>query len=263
MSARDGTHRLALRAFPALTRLHLTTFAVLAVVVVVWTVLSWRYGAYVLPSPWSVVVGFVEIVRTGEIWRHTAASLGRILVGFGGAVVVALLGGLAAFLSRTARTVVHDLLTILNATSVFVWIVISIIWFGLSNWAPIFTTFMITLPVVASNIVEGVENVDRRLLEMGDVYRLAGREKFSAIVVPSTVPYLVAGMKIGFGLALKVSVVAEIFGVTSGIGYIMNYSREILATHMVFVWAVVMILVMMVTDKLLFDPISRRLDRWR
>ncbi len=170
---------------------------------------------------------------------------------------------LAAFLSPRARGVVHDVLAVLNSTSVFVWIVISIIWFGLSNWAPIFTTFMITLPVVASNLVEGVENVDRRLLEMGDVYRLDGREKFRAIVIPSTLPYLVAGMKVGFGLALKVSVVAEIFGVTSGIGYIMNYSREILATQMVFAWALVMILVMMVTDKLVFDSISRRLARWR
>ncbi len=178
-------------------------------------------------------------------------------------MVVALLLGLLAFVSRLARGVVHDVLVVLNSTSVFVWIVISIIWFGLSNWAPIFTTFMITLPVVASNIVEGVASVDRRLLEMGDVYRLSGRRKFTAIVVPSTLPYLVAGMKVGFGLALKVSVVAEIFGVTSGIGYVMNYSREILATQMVFVWALVMILVMTLTDTLLFDALSRRLMRWR
>jgi NitT/TauT family transport system permease protein len=158
---------------------------------------------------------------------------------------------------------VHDAVAVLNSTSVFVWIVISIIWFGLSNWAPIFTTFMITLPVVAANLVEGVASVDRRLLEMGDVYRLSGRQQFAAIVVPSTLPYLVAGMKVGFGLALKVSVVAEIFGVTSGIGYVMNYSREILATQMVFVWALVMIAVMTVTDKLVFDTLSRRLTRWR
>jgi NitT/TauT family transport system permease protein len=244
-------------------KLHLPTLGVGAVIVAGWVLLSWRYGAYVLPSPLAVAHGFVDIVATGEIWRHTLASLGRILVGFGGAVVVALLAGLASFLSRTARGVIHDFLSVLNSTSVFVWIVISIIWFGLSNWAPIFTTFMITLPVVASNLVEGVENVDRRLLEMGDVYRLSGRQKFTAIVVPSTLPYLVAGMKVGFGLALKVSVVAEIFGVTSGIGYVMNYSREILATQMVFVWALVMILVMTATDALVFGAISRRLDRWR
>ena len=244
-------------------KLRLPTLGVAAVIVAGWVLLSWRYGAYVLPSPLAVARGFVDIVATGEIWRHTLASLGRILVGFGGSVVVALLAGLASFLSRTARGVIHDFLSVLNSTSVFVWIVISIIWFGLSNWAPIFTTFMITLPVVASNLVEGVENVDRRLLEMGDVYRLSGRQKFTAIVVPSTLPYLVAGTKVGFGLALKVSVVAEIFGVTSGIGYIMNYSREILATQMVFVWALVMILVMTATDTLVFNAISRRLDRWR
>ena len=244
-------------------RLHLPTLLVAAVVVAVWSAVSWKYGAYVLPSPRHVLRGFADILRSGEIWTHTGASLSRILVGFGGAVAVSLLMALAAFVSRTARGVVHDVVAVLNATSVFVWIVISIIWFGLSHWAPIFTTFMITLPVVAANLVEGVESVDRRLLEMGDVYRLSGRQKFTAIVVPSTVPYLVAGMKIGFGLALKVSVVAEIFGVTSGIGYIMNYSREILATQMVFVWALVMILVMLATDKLVFDTLSRRLSAWR
>src|SRR2546421_4356648 len=244
-------------------RFHLPTLAVAVAIVATWWLLSVRYGAYVLPSPLAVLHGLGDVLRTGEIWRHTGASLARIAVGFGGAVAVAVLLGLLAFVSPLARGVVHDLLAVLNSTSVFVWIVISIIWFGLSNWAPIFTTFMITLPVVASNLVEGVESVDRRLLEMGDVYRLSGRQKFTAIVVPSTLPYLIAGMKIGFGLALKVSVVAEIFGVTSGIGYIMNYSREILATQMVFAWALVMILIMMATDKLVFDAAARRLTRWR
>lgn len=244
-------------------RWHLPTLAVAAGVGVVWSLLSWRYGAYLLPSPLAVGRGLAEIVRSGEVWTHTGASLARILVGFGGAVGLAILVGLASFLSPQARGVAHDGLAILNATSVFVWIVVAIIWFGLSNWGPIFTTFMITLPVVASNIVEGVENVDRRLLEMGEVYRLGGEETFRAIVVPSTLPHLVAGMRVGLGLALKVSVVAEIFGVTSGIGYIMNYSREILATQMVFAWALVMVLVMMVTDKLVFDALSRRLARWR
>lgn len=244
-------------------RLHLPTVAVLAVVVVAWAILSRRYGAYVLPAPWSVVTGFVDILRTGEIWTHTAASLGRIAVGFGLAVVFALAAGLGAFVSPTVRVIVRDLLAILNSTSVFVWIVVSLIWFGLSNLAPIFTTFMLTLPVVASNLVEGVSSVDKRLVEMADVYRLSPREQFTAIVVPSTLPYLVAGMKVGFGLALKVSVVAEIFGVTSGIGYVMNYSRETLATQMVFVWALVMILVMVAADTLLFDTLNRRLTRWR
>jgi NitT/TauT family transport system permease protein len=229
----------------------------------VWEGVARRYGAYVLPPPAAVLEGLGTIVRTGEIWRHTGASLYRITAGFGAALIFAVLGGLAAFLWRPARVVATDLVTVLNSTSVFVWIVVSLIWFGLTNMAPIFTTFMITLPVVAANVLEGVSSVDRRLLEMGQVYRLSGWEAFRAIVIPSTIPHLVAGMKVGFGLALKVSVVAEIFGVTSGIGYVMNYSREILATQMVFVWALVMIAVMMLTDKLVFESLTRRLERWR
>jgi NitT/TauT family transport system permease protein len=232
-------------------------------VLVAWEAAARRYGAYVLPSPGAVVAGLVSIVRSGEIWTHTGASLYRIAVGFGAALGLAVLLGLGAFLWAPVRTVIRDLVTVLNSTSVFVWIVVSLIWFGLTDLAPIFTTFMITLPVVAANVLEGVGSVDRRLLEMGQVYRLSGGEKFRSIVIPSTVPHLVAGMKVGFGLALKVSVVAEIFGVTRGIGYVMNYSRETLATQMVFAWAIVMITVMLLTDRLVFDAMSRRLERWR
>jgi NitT/TauT family transport system permease protein len=244
-------------------RLRLPTLVVLAAVLVVWELVSRRYGAYVLPSPGSVLRGLGAIIQSGELWTHTSASLYRIVVGFGGALGLAILMGLCSFLWPPARIVVRDVVTVLNSTSVFVWIVVSLIWFGLTDLAPIFTTFMITLPVVGANVMEGVESVDRRLLEMGQIYRLSGWQKFRSIVIPSTVPYLVAGMKVGFGLALKVSVVAEIFGVTSGIGYIMNYSREILATQMVFVWALVMIGIMLVTDKLLFESLTRRLERWR
>jgi len=244
-------------------RLHLPTLVVAAALLVAWSLLARRYGAYLLPSPLAVLAGLGEIVTSGEVWQHARASLLRIAVGFGVAVALALLAGLAAFLSRAARQVAQDFLAVLNSTSVFVWIVISIIWFGLSEWGPIFTTFMITLPVVAANVLEGVSAVDRRLLEMGDTYRLSGPLRFRAIVVPSTLPYLVAGMRVGFGLALKVSVVAEIFGVTSGIGYAMNYSREILATRMVFVWALVMIAIMVAVDALLFGTLARRIERWR
>jgi NitT/TauT family transport system permease protein len=244
-------------------QLRLPSLVVLAVVLIVWEAVSRRYGAYVMPSPRSVVQGLAAVVLTGEVWTHAGASLYRIAIGFGSALVVAVLMGLVSFLWRSARVAVADIVTVLNSTSVFVWIVVSLIWFGLTNMAPIFTTFMITLPVVAANLVEGVASVDRRLLEMGQVYRLSGWEKFRSIVIPSTIPHLVAGMKVGFGLALKVSVVAEIFGVTSGVGYIMNYSREILATQMVFVWALVMIAIMLVMDKLVFESLTRRLERWR
>ncbi len=106
MSARDWAGRL-----------HLPTLAALALVLAGWTLLARRYGAFVLPAPWSIVTGLVEIVRSGEIWGHAGASLGRIAAGFGSAVAVSLLMGLGAFVSRTARGIVQDLLAVLRATS--------------------------------------------------------------------------------------------------------------------------------------------------
>jgi len=95
-----------------LTRLHLPTLALAAILLAIWWALSLHYGAYVLPSPAAVARGLGEIVRSGEIWRHAGASLARIVVGFGGAVLVAVLLGLLAFLSRLARGVVHDVLAV-------------------------------------------------------------------------------------------------------------------------------------------------------
>jgi NitT/TauT family transport system permease protein len=117
--------------------------------------------------------------------------------------------------------------------------------------------------VMLSTIIEGVENVDRKLLEMSRVYKFGDLDRFIHITVPSTIPYLVAGMKVGFALGLRVSVVSEIFGVTTGIGYMMNFSRDTLRTDMVFVWALVLIVVMVIVDKLLFESLSRRVSAWR
>ena len=69
--------------------------------------------------------------------------------------------------------------------------------------------------------------------------------------------------EVGFGLGLKVSVVAEIFGVSTGIGYMMNFSRDTLRTDMVFVWALALIVIMLVVDKVIFEGLSRRVAAWR
>jgi NitT/TauT family transport system permease protein len=70
-------------------------------------------------------------------------------------------------------------------------------------------------------------------------------------------------MKVGFALGLRVSVVAEIFGVSTGVGYMMNFNRDTLRTDMVFVWAVVLIAIMVLVEKVLFDTLSRRVNAWR
>src|SRR5438105_14341408 len=89
-------------------RLHVPTVGAMALIVAVWSLASWRYGAYVLPSPLSVVRGFVDIVASGEVWTHTGASLFRLFVGFGGAGRGAWPLGLRGFRRTPARGRVHE-----------------------------------------------------------------------------------------------------------------------------------------------------------
>jgi NitT/TauT family transport system permease protein len=243
--------------------LHLPTLLVLSVGLAAWSVMADRFGAYLFPPPRRVLSGLVGIVADGQLWVHVGASLYRIGFGFAAAVAVSLLAGLLGAGLPAGRTAIRDLTAILNSTSVFVWIVLAMIWFGLSDRGPIFTTFMVVLPVMLSNVGEGIDSVDRTLLEMARAYRLSELDRFRHVILPSVVPYLVAGMKVSFALGLRVSVVAELFGVSTGIGYMMNFSRDTLRTDLVFAWALVLVAVMVVVEQLIFEPLSRRANAWR
>lgn len=69
-------------------------------------------------------------------------------------------------------------------------------------------------------------------------------------------------MRVAFALGLRVSVVAEIFGVSTGVGYMMNFARDTLRTDLVFVWAIILILIMLVIDKVIFNFLSRKVASW-
>ncbi|MCM8750516.1 ABC transporter permease [Thermomicrobiaceae bacterium CFH 74404] len=259
-----ATARPRAASVPALLRrVHAPTILVLILLVVAWAIIAARTSPYVLPSPEKVGRTLLDLARSGDLWAHVAATLYRVTAGFLLGTALALVLGLLASSRQTARGVLRDINAVLNATSVFVWIVLALIWFGLTDRAPIFTTLMITIPVLLSNVFEGIDNLDRKFLEMAQVYRFGPYATFFHITVPSLVPYLFAGMRVAFALGLRVSVVAEIFGVSTGVGYMMNYARDTLRTDAVFAWAVVLILMMLLLDNLVFAPLLRWLTRWR
>jgi ABC-type nitrate/sulfonate/bicarbonate transport system permease component len=242
---------------------HIPTIIVVVVLLALWQVASRRFGSYLLPDPLSVLTSFIKIISTGIIWQHVFSTLFRVVIGFALAVVLSIILVLLAYKWKSARIVVKDFNSVFNSISVFIWIVLALIWFGITDSAAIFTTLMVTLPILLSNLLEGLEHVDKRFLEVGSVYQFSNFDEFRNIILPSIFPSFIGGMRGGFGLGLKISVVAEMFGVTTGIGYILNYSREILATDMVFVWAIILIILMIIIDKLIFENLSKKVKKWQ
>ena len=244
-------------------KFHIPTFIVVVILIILWWLASLKFGRYLLPTPSSVLSGLVNIVISGVIWKHVLSTLFRVILGFIFAIIASLIFILLAYKWKNAKIVIKDFNSILNSFSVFVWIVLALIWFGITDSAAIFTTLMITLPILLSNLLEGLEHIDKRFLEVGSVYKLSKLDEFRNIILPSLFPSFIGGMRAGFGLGLKISVVAEMFGVTTGIGYILNYSREILATDMVFVWAIILILIMILIDKLIFETLTKTVKKWQ
>ena len=242
---------------------HLPTVFVVIILLALWQIASFKVGDYLLPNLLSILSGFIQIISTGVIWVHVFATLFRVLIGFSLAVFASLILILFAYKWKNARMIIKDFNSILNSVSVFVWIVLALIWFGITNSATIFTTLMVTLPILLSNLLEGMEHIDKRFLEVGSVYKFSKINEFKNIVLPSIFPSFIGGMRAGFGLGLKISVVAEMFGVTTGIGYILNYSREILSTNMVFVWAIILIIIMIIIDKLIFENLTKKVKKWQ
>lgn len=244
-------------------KFHIPTFIVVVIIIILWGLASLKFGKYLLPTPSSVLSGFIGVISTGIIWKHVFSTLFRVLLGFVFAVIISLILVLLAYKWKNAKIIIKDFNSILNSFSVFVWIVLALIWFGITDAAAIFTTLMITLPILLSNLLEGLEHIDKRFLEVGSIYKFSKFDEFKNIILPSLFPSFIGGMRAGFGLGLKISVVAEMFGVTTGIGYILNYSREILATDMVFVWAIILILIMILIDKLIFETLTKKVKKWQ
>lgn len=244
-------------------KLHLPTFIVVVVLLILWQIGSFVVGNYLLPKPINVLNGLINVVATGIIWQHVFSTLLRVSLGFIFAVLLSLLFVLLAYKWKSAKIIIKDLNSVLNSFSVFVWIVLALIWFGITDGAAIFTTLMITLPILLSNLLEGLEHVDKKFLEVGSIYKFSKFNEFRNIILPSLFPSFIGGMRAGFGLGLKISVVAEMFGVTTGLGYILNYSREILATDMVFVWAIILIILMIIIDQLIFEYLTKSVKKWQ
>ena len=114
------------------------------------------------------------------------------------------------------------------------------------------------LPAMYTNILEGLENTDKKMLEMAKVFRLKGYKLVRYIYIPSVKPYLVAAASLAFGLSWKAGVAAEVIGLPSGtIGASLYTSKIYLNTPELFAWTVLIVVISFTFEKLLISLLNR------
>ena len=204
----------------------LPSIAVIALIIGVWWAVVVATTSVVFPTPWQVVTGTVELVRDGTLFEHIGASLFRVGVGFGLAVLVGVPLGLWMGWVKGAYVTLNPLFQMLRPISPIAWIPIAILWFGVGNVSPIFLIFLSSVFPMVVQTTAGVHTIEKRYLRAAANFGVSRSTLFRQVVIPAVLPQIIVGMRIGLGVAWLVVVAAEMIALRSGLGYLIIDSRN-------------------------------------
>jgi NitT/TauT family transport system permease protein/sulfonate transport system permease protein len=193
-----------------------------------------------------------------EQLAHVAMSALRVVASVCIAVVI---GTALAMLPRrwpALRLVIHDCIRpVLNSFPSVGWAILAVIWFRVSDWSVIFIEVMILTPFCLINIDEGLKELDAEVTEMGRSFTRSRWRMLTKIVLPLLAPYLVAAVRMSYGVGWKLALVAELFGSTTGLGFLMLQAQTIGNAATVFATCFAIVLLFVLGERLLIDPLAR------
>ncbi|WP_263385181.1 ABC transporter permease [Granulicella arctica] len=192
----------------------------------IWQILIMRHPGGLLPGPWGVVGGIIDLIRHGLLLKYIVASLFRVTWGFGLAAVLAIPLGMVIGWYGRAEMALNPIIQILRPISPLAWIPIAILWFGVGDVSAIFLIFLacfFPLLLTAMNAVRGVPAV---YINAGRNFGLKPVQLFTQVLYPAAVPQLIVGLRITLGIAWLVVVAAEMIAVNSGLGFLIVDARN-------------------------------------
>jgi len=183
-------------------------------------------GTKIFPSPAAVMRAVVKLGEGKLLWHYIFDSLTRVFAGYLLGIVVGVPLGFFLGWSQSAASAINPLIQMLRPISPLAWMPLAVIWFGVSNAAPIFLIFMAAIFPIAVAAMNGVRNVPVIYLQVGRNFGLSPFRLMTRIVAPAVLPRLVIGLRIAFGISWVVLVASEMIAVDSGLGYLIIDARN-------------------------------------
>jgi ABC-type nitrate/sulfonate/bicarbonate transport system permease component len=223
----------------------------MAVFVVVWALVAHlKSNPVLLPSPLAVMQAAVDLARDLELFYHAWVSFARMLVSLAIASAIAIPLGLAMGLSRTFDRIVDPTIELLRPISGIAWIPLALFIFGVGNALPVFImTYAGFFPILLGTVA-GVRDVDRRLIDAARTMGVPQRTIVTRVVVPAALPSLMVALRLGVATSWTAVVAAELIGAPSGLGYAVEWYRELLMTPQVMAFIAMIGVLGYVCDRL-------------
>jgi sulfonate transport system permease protein len=180
-----------------------------------------------VPPPSRIWQEFVELAEAGELYRHVVATLLRVAVGFGlGTAAGTLLGAIAGYSSLTRR-LIDPTLQGLRAVPSIAWIPLFILWLGIFETSKVALIAVGVFFPVYLCVMAAILSVDRKIVEVGRVFRLSGPAMVRRILLPAVLPAYVLSLRSGLGLGWMFVVAAELLGASEGLGYLLVDGQQL------------------------------------
>ena len=224
---------------------------------VVWQVAAVAVGSrIILVGPAEVATRLAELAGTQEFWGAVGVSLTRIAAGFALAVVAGIALAAAAGRWRVARTLLAPLVGAVKAAPVASFVILVLIWVP-SRRLSVIISFLMAMPIVYTNVLEGIDQTDPALLEMADVFGVRGLRRVATVYASEVAPYLRAGISLAVGLSWKSGIAAEVIGLPDpSIGINLYESKVYLDTPDLFAWTLAIVLLSVAIEAALRRALS-------
>ena len=214
--------------------------------------------SYTFPGPVDVANSFVKLTVSGQLFRDIFDTLYKVLFGMLLASTVGITLGIILGWFKRLETLCRLVISILRPIPPIAWIPFSIIWFGIGVGPAVFIIFMgCVFPILISTI-DGVHRTDSVLIEAAESFGASTSQMLTEVVIPSSLPYIVSGLKVAIGIALMCTISGEMIGSSSGIGYMILTSTNLFDTGSTVVGMLVIGIIGIIFDYI-FTKIQERI----
>lgn len=191
-------------------------------------------------SPTRIVSTFIQMTHEGTLAKDIRVSSTEFLIGYSMAIVVGILVGVAMGWYADVSAALQPFVSALYSTPRIALVPLFIIWLGIGIWSKVAVVFLVAVFQILISTEAGVRAADESLIRTARSFGAGDRQIFTTIVLPGSVPFLIAGLRLGLGQALVGIVVGELYAATAGIGYEIAVAGETFQTDRVFVGIVIL-----------------------
>jgi ABC-type nitrate/sulfonate/bicarbonate transport system permease component len=226
-----------------------------------WQLVGSSVNPILFSPPLRVAVRFSHLWADGTLPTQIIVTLETVLICFVISAAIAIPIGLAMGNRRILEYSIDPWVNLVYSTPTVAVIPLLIIWFGANLSASYVAVLLHTIPPVLINTMIGVKAISRSLAETGKSFGFQGLRLWRKVVLPASVPYIMAGLRIGMGAAVIGTMVAEIFMYTTGLGYIIVYYASIFDTAAV-ISGVLIVMALGIVLAEAIKLIGRRFSGW-